>query len=54
MLDAFAVSGSPEEIPVLLAKRYKGLIDRISLYLTYRTAAGDDVVPRVVAGLKGI
>ena len=54
VLDAFAVSGSPEEVPVLLAERYHGLIDRISLYLTYRTAAGDDVVPRVVAGLKAI
>jgi probable F420-dependent oxidoreductase len=54
VLDAFAVSGSPEEVPALLAKRYSGLIDRISLYLTYRTTAGDDMVRRVVAELKAV
>jgi probable F420-dependent oxidoreductase len=52
VLDAFAVSGSPDDIADLLAKRFEGLIDRISLYLTYRT--GGEVVPRVLAGLQGV
>jgi probable F420-dependent oxidoreductase len=52
VLEAFAVRGTPDELPELLAKRFDGLIDRISLYLTYRT--GGEVVPRVVAGLKAV
>jgi probable F420-dependent oxidoreductase len=54
VLDAFAVSGPPNDIPKLLAQRFGGLIDRISLYLAYRTAAGDGSVQEVVAGLKAV
>jgi probable F420-dependent oxidoreductase len=48
MLDAFAVTGTPEEIPVLLHRRFGDLIDRISMYMT----SGRDTAPRILAGLK--
>ncbi len=35
MLDAFAVVGSPEEIPEKLRRRYTGLLDRLAVYETF-------------------
>ncbi|MGH7898841.1 MAG: LLM class flavin-dependent oxidoreductase, partial [Candidatus Binatia bacterium] len=32
MLDAFSLSGSPEEIPGKIKQRYAGLLDRVSSY----------------------
>ena len=43
VLDAFAVRGTPEQIAALLQERFGGVIDRVSLYMPYRT--GSDVVP---------
>jgi hypothetical protein len=36
ILDAFAVSGAPEEIAGLWAKRWSGLADRVSFYAPYQ------------------
>jgi probable F420-dependent oxidoreductase len=49
ILDAFAVRGTPEEIPGHLERRFGDLVDRISLYMPF-----DDhgVTPRIIAGLK--
>jgi alkanesulfonate monooxygenase SsuD/methylene tetrahydromethanopterin reductase-like flavin-dependent oxidoreductase (luciferase family) len=35
MLETFAVVSSPEELGARLAERYRGLADRLSLYLPY-------------------
>ncbi len=53
ILNAFAVVGSPEQIPALLMRRFGDLVDRISLYRPYQDGGGD-VVPRIMAGLKNI
>jgi probable F420-dependent oxidoreductase len=47
-LDAFAVTGRPEEIAGLLKQRFGDVVDRISLYTPY----GHDVAPRILADLK--
>ncbi|HLI53531.1 MAG TPA: LLM class F420-dependent oxidoreductase [Acidimicrobiales bacterium] len=49
VLDAFAVRGTPEEVPALLRDRFGGVVDRISLYMPYRSA---DVASRILAGLR--
>ena len=49
VLDAFAVRGTPEQIPALLQQRFGDIIDRLSLYMPY--GAQGDVAPRVLAGL---
>jgi probable F420-dependent oxidoreductase len=38
MLDAFAVTGEPEEIPEKILARYGDLVTRVSLYAPYRVA----------------
>ncbi len=48
VLDAFAVKGTPEQIPALLKQRFGYIIDRLSLYMPY---GGQDLAPRVLAGL---
>ncbi len=50
VLDAFAVKGTPDEIPGLLLRRYGDVVDRISLYMPDGNRA--DIVPRILAGLK--
>jgi probable F420-dependent oxidoreductase len=45
MLDAFAVKGPPEEIPLLLQRRFGDIIDRISLYMPYKQS----IAPRILA-----
>ncbi len=35
MLDAFAIVGTPAEIPAKLRRRYTGLLDRLSVYETF-------------------
>lgn len=37
ILDAFAVSGKPEELPGIVAARYGDLVDRLAFYAPYRT-----------------
>jgi probable F420-dependent oxidoreductase len=49
ILDAFAVRGTPEEIPAELDRRFGDIVDRISLYMPYD---GGGVAPRILAGLK--
>lgn len=49
ILDAFAVVGTPEEVPAGLHRRFGDVIDRISFYTPYRDTG---VVPRIVAGLR--
>jgi probable F420-dependent oxidoreductase len=49
VLDAFAVQGTPDEIPGLLQKRFGDIIDRIQLYTPYD---GGKVSARILAGLQ--
>jgi probable F420-dependent oxidoreductase len=49
ILDAFAVQGSPDEVPGLLHRRFGDIIDRVSFYMPYRDSG---VAPRVLAGLR--
>ena len=37
MLDAFAVVGEPEQLPVKLHERYGDIIDRIRFYVPYQS-----------------
>jgi hypothetical protein len=37
VLEAFAVSGEPEEIPVRMLERYGDVVDRISFYAPYKS-----------------
>ncbi|MGH9056955.1 MAG: LLM class F420-dependent oxidoreductase [Acidimicrobiales bacterium] len=53
VLDAFAVIGSPEDIPHLLEQRFGDIVDRISLYRPY-SLDGRDVTPRILAGFKNL
>jgi hypothetical protein len=36
MLDVYAVTGAPDEIPAMLHARYDGLLDRIAFYFPYK------------------
>lgn len=36
MLDVYAVTGAPADIPALLQARYTGVLDRIALYFPYQ------------------
>ena len=48
ILDAFAVTGEPEDIPKLMLARYGDVLDRISFYAPYRSDPG--AVGRILAG----
>ena len=37
MLDAFAVTGTPEEIPKLILDRYGDIVDRVLFYAPYKS-----------------
>ncbi|MGH9017856.1 MAG: LLM class F420-dependent oxidoreductase [Acidimicrobiales bacterium] len=50
VVDAFAVVGTPEEVPAKLLGRYGDMVTRISFYTPYRMAAGR--VQEMVAGLR--
>ena len=50
ILDAFAVQGSPKELPGLVLGRYGDLVDRISFYAPYRS--DPEQWADVVAGFK--
>jgi probable F420-dependent oxidoreductase len=47
--DAFAVVAEPDDVPAAIADRYRGVIDRISFYMPYRT--DPDQVQATVAAL---
>ena len=36
MLDVYAVTGTPDEIPAMLRARYDGLLDRVAFYFPYQ------------------
>jgi probable F420-dependent oxidoreductase len=50
MLDAFAVSGEPEEVPPKLLARYGDIVDRVSFYAPYKS--DPERWARVVDGFK--
>jgi probable F420-dependent oxidoreductase len=50
VLDTFAVSGAPEQIPSLLQQRFGGMLDRLSLHTPYDPDS--EVTARILAGLK--
>jgi probable F420-dependent oxidoreductase len=50
IVEAFAVRGTPAEIPDLIAKRCEGLIDRVTLYTPYELS--DEVLPGIIAGIR--
>jgi probable F420-dependent oxidoreductase len=37
VLDAFAVVAAPEDVPKAMTERYDGMVDRVQLYLPYRS-----------------
>ena len=49
VLDAFAVRGTPDEIPAQIQKRFGDVVDRISLYMPYRETGA---ASRIMAGLR--
>jgi probable F420-dependent oxidoreductase len=49
ILDAFAVTGTPEEVPGKLQKRFGDVVDRLSLYMP---SASPDVTRRLLSRLK--
>jgi probable F420-dependent oxidoreductase len=50
MLDTFAVSGEPEEIPAKLLARHGDIVDRVSFYAPYKS--DPERWARVVEGFK--
>jgi hypothetical protein len=51
VLDAFAVQGSPDEIPERLLTRYGDIVDRVSFY-TFAGGDGAAGWTRIVDGLR--
>jgi probable F420-dependent oxidoreductase len=49
ILDAFAVRGTPEEVPALLEGRFGDVVDRVSFYMPFDERG---VTPRIIAGLR--
>ena len=52
MIDEFAVTGSPEEMPALLKARYAGLLDRVAFYQPYHPGQHDDRWRKIVEAFK--
>ena len=48
MLDAYAVTGSPEEVPGMLREKYDGLLDRVAFYHADRPGVNEDRWRRIV------
>jgi probable F420-dependent oxidoreductase len=53
MLGAFVVEAAPEEVGPVLAERYSGLVDRVSLYLPLVPGERDDFWRKVVGSVRG-
>src|SRR5207249_667688 len=49
MLDAYAVEGTPEQIPGLLQQKYDGLLTRVAFYMPYQGGMDTSRWKRVVA-----
>ena len=52
MLDAYAVTGAPAEIPALLRERYDGLLDRVAFYHQDRPDVNDARWQQIVRDLS--
>jgi probable F420-dependent oxidoreductase len=52
VLDAFAVRGTPEEVPAELRRRFGDIIDRISLYMPYEDHGTADRVRAALLELR--
>jgi hypothetical protein len=52
ILDAFAISGSPDDLPSLVIGRYRNLVDRVALYAPCPTEP--EYWASVVAGFRGL
>ena len=52
MLNAFAVVGSPEDVPKQLNERFGDIVDRLNFYTPYEGAALA-TIPKVMSGLRG-
>lgn len=53
MLEEFAVTGSPEEIPAKLKAKYDGLLDRLAFYTPYRSGEKDARWRKLVEAFNG-
>jgi probable F420-dependent oxidoreductase len=51
MLEAFSISGTPDEIPALLRARYEGLLDRVSFYFADKPGQNTARWTRIVRAL---
>jgi probable F420-dependent oxidoreductase len=51
VLNAFAVVGTPDEVPGLLHERFGDVVDRLNFYTPYEGAAGS-TIPKVMAALR--
>jgi hypothetical protein len=53
MLDAFAVVGTPDELPEKLRRRYTGLLDRLAVYETFRPDGDLTAQRALLAAFRG-
>lgn len=53
MLDEYAVTGSPDEVPALLKARYDGLLDRVAFYHPDRPGVNDARWRKIVDAFSG-
>lgn len=53
MLDEFCLSGPIDEIGKKLRARYDGLLDRVSLYLPFRSGENDAGLKRIIEDIHG-
>jgi probable F420-dependent oxidoreductase len=52
MMNEYTVSGSPEEMPALLKARYKGLLDRVAFYYSYKPGQDEKRWRKIVEAFK--
>jgi len=52
MMNEYTVTGSPEEMPALLKARYKGLLDRVAFYYSYKPGQDEKRWRKIVEAFK--
>ena len=52
MMNEYTVTGSPEEMPVLLKARYQGLLDRVAFYYSYKPGQDEKRWRKIVEAFK--
>jgi hypothetical protein len=52
MLEAFAVVCEPDELGSALLERYRGLVDRLALYLPYAPSQRDPMWSNLVRSIR--